>query len=258
MAATKSSSNSFVTNTSSRTPFAVVESYKNLRTNIISVLSKNGGKVLAITSPNAAEGKSTTALNIAITLSQLSKKVIIVDADTRHSTIHKKLKVENTIGCTDYLLGEKTLDEVTVKNSEYLDVITAGSRVKNSAELFSGRNFATFIGELEEKYDFVVFDTPPINLVSDTLVLAQQCDSVIMVVRANSTKYDAFEAAYESLNVLDIRLDGIIINGSGSEKSYGKSYYKYGKHYYRYSYYGSHDHDESEKKDEPTEEENNN
>jgi len=80
-----------------KTPFAIVESYKNLRTNLISILSKNDGKVLAISSPNAAEGKSTTALNIAITLSQLNKKVVILDTDARKPSIHKKAKIMQVI-----------------------------------------------------------------------------------------------------------------------------------------------------------------
>ena len=88
---------------SHRTPFVIVESYKNLRTNLISILAKSEGKTLAISSPNAAEGKSTTALNIAITLSQLNKKVVILDTDSRKPSIHKKAKLNNEKGCMDVL-----------------------------------------------------------------------------------------------------------------------------------------------------------
>lgn len=205
---------------SKRTPFAVVESYKNLRTNLVSVLAKNDGKILAVTSPNAAEGKSTTSLNIAITLSQLNKNVVIVDTDSRKPSIHKKIKISNNKGCMDYLLGTHSLEEITVNYNPYLDVITSGAKVKNPSELFSDIKFMELLEKLEERYDYIVLDTPPINLVSDVLIIAQKCDAVVMVVRANSTKYQAFETAYDSLKVLDIELDGVIINGSGGKNSY--------------------------------------
>ncbi len=225
--ALKNSSGEKVINAeSSRTPFAVVESYKNLRTNLISILAKTDGKILAVTSPNAAEGKSTTSLNIAITLSQLNKKVVILDTDSRKPSIHKKVKIANETGCMDYLLGNNSLDQITINYNPYLDIITSGSKVKNPAELFSSVKFKELLEELEEHYDFIVLDTPPINLVSDVLIIAQQCDAVVMVLRANTTKYEAFEAAYDSLKVLDIELDGIIINGSGGKGSY-RSYKSY-------------------------------
>ena len=101
-----------------------------------------------------------------------------------------------------------------------MDIITSGSKVKNPSELFSDVKFMELLDKLEEHYDYVILDTPPINLVSDALIIAQKCDAVVMVLRANSTKYEAFEAAYDSLKVLDVELDGVIINGSGGKPSY--------------------------------------
>lgn len=220
------SSEKVITAESNRTPFVVVESYKNLRTNLISILAKTEGKILAVTSPNAAEGKSTTSLNIAITLSQLNKKVVILDTDSRKPSIHKKVKLSNTKGCMDYLLGTYNLGQITTNYNSYLDIITSGSKVKNPAELFSDVKFMELLDELEENYDYIILDTPPINLVSDALIIAQKCDAVVMVLRANTTKYEAFEAAYDSLKVLDIELDGVIINGSGGRPAYYKNNYK--------------------------------
>lgn len=218
----KSSGEKVITAESNKTPFAVVEAYKNLRTNLISVLAKTNGKILTITSPNAAEGKSTTALNIAITLSQLNKKVVILDTDSRKPSIHKKIKTNNTKGCMDYLLGTHSLNQITAPYNPYLDVITAGTNVKNPSELFSDAKFDELLKVLDEHYDYIVLDTPPINLVSDALIIAQKSDAVIMVVRANTTKFEAFEAAYDSLKVLDIELDGVVINGSGGKQAYYK------------------------------------
>lgn len=214
-----------------KVPFAITESYKNIRTNIISVLSKIDGQVLAISSPNASEGKSTTSVNIAITLAQLNKKVLIIDADSRRPTVHKKMKVENTIGCMDILTGEAKLEDAVQHYNSSLDVITTGTKVKNPSELFSSEEFANLLLELKDVYDYIIIDTPPINPVSDALVIAQKCDATILIVRAGVTTYQEFGRANESLKVLDIKLHGVIINGSEIRPHY---YYKKQRKYYRY------------------------
>ena len=212
-------------------PFAIVESYKNIRTNVISLLNKSGGNVLAITSPNATEGKSTTAINLAITLSQLNKKVILLDTDSRRPTIHKRLKIDTETGCVDYLCGNKEIDDIIVHYNNYLDVIIAGSKVKNPSELFSGDRFESLLDELRENYDYVVIDTPPINPVSDSLVISQKCDALVMIVRSGVTTYDSFNKAYNALNVLDINISGVIINGTGGNGSYSSKYSNDSKYY---------------------------
>lgn len=218
-----------------KTPFAIVESYKNLRTNLISILSKSNSKILAISSPNAAEGKSTTALNIAITLSQLNKKVVVLDTDSRKPSIHKKAKIANEKGCMDILLETHTVKDVVVHYNNFLDIITSGAKVKNPSELFSSVAFDNLLAELEEKYDYIILDTPPINLVSDALIISQKSNALVMVLRAGVTKYEAFEAAYDSLKVLGIELDGVVINGSGGKVGY-YSRSKYGNYHYSSSY----------------------
>ncbi len=216
----------------SKTPFAIVESYKNLRTNLISVLAKSNSKILAVSSSNAAEGKSTTALNIAITLAQLNKKVVILDTDSRKPSLHKKAKIANDKGCMDILLETASIDDTIFHYNNFLDVIPSGIRTKNPSELFSSATFDSLLSELEERYDYVIIDTPPINLVSDTLIIAQKCSSLVMVIRAGDTRYESFEAAYESLKVLGIELEGVIINGSGGKGGY---YSKGRYNYYKYS-----------------------
>ncbi len=216
-----------------KVPFSIVESYKNIRTNVISVLTKTNSNVLAITSPNASEGKSTTSVNVAITLAQLNKKVVLLDADSRRPSVHKKMKIENMIGCMDVLSGEMKLEDVIVHYNDYLDVIPSGAKIKTPAELFSNDSFDNLLEQLKETYDYVIIDTPPINPVSDTLIIAQKCEAIIMVIRSGVTSFDAFERAYESLKVLDINLSGVIINGSdNTQKSLYKNRYNYG---YKYS-----------------------
>lgn len=223
-----------VSNLNTKTPFFIVESYKNIRTNILSLLNKNGGNVLAITSPNAGEGKSTTAINIAITLSQLNKKVVLLDADSRRPSINKRLKIDSEIGCVDYLCGNNKIDDIIVNYNNYLDVIISGTKAKNPTELFSSENYESLINQLKERYDYVVIDTPPINPVSDSLIISQKCDALVMVLRAGSTTFYSFNKAYEALKVLDIDISGVILNGSGSNPSYSYKYKNKNSLYYKY------------------------
>ncbi len=222
-----------------KVPFAVVEAYKTTRIHIVSTLEKINGKVIAISSPNAAEGKSTTAINIGIALSQLNKKVLIIDADSRRSTVHKKLKTENGLGCLDVISGTATVEEVTKSYNQNLKFITSGTQANNPSELFSTESFSEFLDSIKDSYDYIIIDTPPINLVSDALVISQKCDGLILIARANITSYEAFKRTIDSTKELNINVLGVIINGFESEKSYkyGK-YGRYGKYGYgRYGYY---------------------
>ena len=216
--------------------FSIVEAYKNIRTNIIALMTKKDAKVIAISSPNASEGKSTTALNIAITVSQLEKKVLIIDADAHRPSIHKKLKIENELGILNLIVDSSKFEEAIHSHNDYLDVITCGTNTSKPSELLNSEKFDELLKEFKDKYDYIIIDTPPINPVSDALVIAQKADAIVLVVRAASTTHDAFKRASKSLSVLDLKIDGVIINGSDPHpKGYYKSkysYYRYGKSYY--------------------------
>ena len=219
-----------------RITFAIVESYKNTRTNVINLMEKKNAKTLAISSPNAAEGKSTTALNVAITISQLEKRVLIIDCDVHKPTIHKKLKIENNVGILDVILEKATLEEAIHNHNNFLDVITCNTIPVKSTELLNTIKFDEILKQLSEEYDYIIIDTPPINPVSDALVIAQKVDAIVLVIRAASTTHDAYKKAVKALGVLGISVDGVIINGADPRpKGYYKSkysYYKSGKTYY--------------------------
>lgn len=216
-------------------PFSVVEAYKNIRVQLTTILDKTGGNVVAISSPNASEGKSTTAINIAITLSQLNKKVIIVDVDIRRGTVHQKLKMDNDIGCLDVLSGKTELEQVIKSYNPSLDVITCGQNKNNSLELFDSDGFDAMLQKLKTDYDYVILDTPPINLVSDALVIAKKCDGLLFVIRSSVTTYEAFRKALNSIERLNVNMLGVVLNAVDAHS--GK-YYKYGK-YGKYGYYNS-------------------
>ncbi len=222
----------FKKDSSTKTPFSVVEAYKHIRIHLVTALSNAEGNVVTISSPNAGEGKSTTAVNTAITLSQLNKKVLLVDADSRRSTIHKKLKIENELGLMDVITGTSQFEECVKNYSSYLDILTSGSNHNNPSELYSSQGFDDFINYVSERYDYVIIDTPPVNIVSDALVIAQKCTGLLMIIRANFTNSDSLKKAHNLIKALHINLLGTIINGVDPE---AKKYYKYGK-YAKYGY----------------------
>ncbi len=211
------------TATQNRVPFSVVEAYKSLRVHLVSLLENYNGKIVAISSPNASEGKTTTAINTAITLSQLNKKVIIIDTDSRRPSVHQKLKLANNIGCLDIILGKAKFEDAVKNYNPYLDVLTVGT-TSGQGELFSSLEFDKLLLELRDKYDYIIVDTPPVNLVSDSLVVSQKCDGLVLVVRAGVTAYDAFNETMNNIKRLNIKLFGTVMNGIQSDQSKYKKY----------------------------------
>lgn len=209
-----------------KVPFAVSEAYKSIRTNLISVLNKHNSKTLVISSPNASEGKSTTSINIAISLSQINKKILLVDADVHRPSIHAKLKMKNDDGIMSVLSGISVFDEAVQPYNSKLDVLTTGPIPQNATEIFSDPSFDSLLSEANEKYDYIILDTPPVNLLSDSLVIAQKCGGIAFVVRSGTTTHEALRRALSSAEHLDINILGVILNGSDYSKNrYQKKYY---------------------------------
>ena len=186
------------------------------------------GKVIAFTSPNVSEGKSTTAVNMAITLSQLNKKILLIDGDIRRATVHKKLKLENKKGLSNILARECQFEEAVNSYNPYLDVLTSGSVVINPSDLIGSTDFDKLVEKIREEYDYIIIDTPPVNIVSDALAISKKCDGVVLVARISYTTYAQLKTAKNALNALDINVLGTILNGAGGTKKKYGSYYKYG------------------------------
>ncbi len=216
-----------ILNSNNKAPFAVVEAYKNIRIRLVYTLEQMGGKVVAFSSPNAAEGKSTTAVNIAITLSQLNKKVILVDGDIRRATVHTKLKIENSKGLSNVLRRECSFEDAVVNYNSYLDVLTSGDATTNPSDLIGSSDFDALLEKLKAEYDYVIIDTPPIEIVSDALVIAQKCDGIVLIARVSTTTYNELRGACDTLKALNINVLGTIINAAGSTRKKIGSYYNY-------------------------------
>lgn len=208
-------------------PFAVVEAYKAIRTNLTFLLSENEAKVIAITSPGAGEGKSTTAVNMAIAFSQLGDKVLLIDADMRRSSIHKKLRKENRIGLSNILAGFNKYAECVISVNESLDVITAGQIPPNPSELLGGARFKQFIDDVSKEYSYVIIDTPPVDVVTDALVIAPNTAGLVLVVRDQYTPTDAITHAISAAEFAGINILGAIMNGANPKNSRRYSYRRY-------------------------------
>ena len=223
-------------NIAKRVPFAVVEAYKTIRTNLLFLLAQNKGKVIALSSSDAGEGKSTTSINLAVSFAQLNKKVLLIDADMRRSSVHKKLKLDNTNGLSNAIAGFVPYEEAIHKYTDYLDIMTAGPIPPNPSELLSYTSFDELLTNLKEKYDYIFIDTPPVNIVSDALILAPKTDGLILLVRNGFTPHDELEHALASAKMANINVLGAIMNGSNPDESrYFKYKYKYRYRYGRYS-----------------------
>jgi len=243
------------------TPFNIVESYKAMRTNIVFSLSTTDKKSFLVSSSNPGEGKSTTSVNIAIALAQADHKVLLIDADMRKPVQHKVFSKKNHAGLSSVIAGQKKATECIHKDViPNLDLLSSGPKPPNPSELLASDKCAAMIAEFQDKYDYVVIDTPPVNVVSDAMGLSKSVAGMILVSRYGVTTFDAAEDAMQKLELADMHLLGFVLNGISAKeagaysnykykyRSYGKKYgYGYGK--YGYSSYGYGYGEEPEEKD---------
>lgn len=218
-----------------KVPFAVTEAYKCVRTNIVSMLERENKKTVVITSPNASEGKSTTSINTAISISQLNLRVLLIDADAHRPSVHRKLRLDNGVGLAELINGTAKTEEAIKHYNASLDVITSGALPQNATEMFSMPAFDDLLEAFKNEYDCVILDAPPANLLSDALVIGQKTDGMILVIRAGATTHENLRRTLSSAETLNINIMGVILNGSaaGSKNYYKKCYSSYnGKYSY--------------------------
>jgi len=225
-----------------KSDFFMREAYKTLRTNVnFSLADAEGCKVLLMTSSFQGEGKSITALNLAISLVEDGNRVLLVDCDLRRPKLGRLVQIARQNGLSDLLINPELLKETVCAYREGLDIILAGRIPPNPSELLGSQAMANLILSMRKKYDYIILDTPPVNMVTDSAVLAGRSDGVLFVVRANQSERGAVIHAVEQLDYVKAKVLGFILNGVSTEgASYGKYRYKrYGHYGYgRYKAYG--------------------
>lgn len=230
-------------------PFTISEAYKAARTNIMfSLKDSKQSKSIIVTSANPGEGKSTTCVNFAISFAQMGAKVILLDMDMRKPRVHKYFGIRNRKGVSNILGGFSTIDSCVVHDDETgIDIITAGHIPPNPAELIASSETDIMLEKLTKEYDYVFIDTPPANVVTDTLLLSKKVTGVVMVARYKITNKDAFDRCVKTFEHAGVKMIGVVLNsvernayeGRYTYKSYGRYGYKrYGYGKYGYSKYG--------------------
>lgn len=213
------------------TPFSVKESYKMMRTNIIFSVagkSESGCKLIALTSANAGEGKTTTTVNLAIAFAQTGSRVLAVDCDMRKSRLHRYLQAKREPGLSTLISKQVSIDEAITKNVRPgLDVLTAGEIPPNPAELLSSDRMKEIIDELSQHYDYIFFDTPPVTVVTDAVALSQFLDGIIVVVRQNYTNHENIASVVKTLNIAKAKILGFIVNDASRRFKYNNGYYSF-------------------------------
>ncbi|MBN1871777.1 MAG: CpsD/CapB family tyrosine-protein kinase [Candidatus Omnitrophica bacterium] len=180
----------------------VGEQYKILRTNIQTLKQTKGFKTFAITSSVNGEGKTVTAINLAISMAHdlNTRSVLLIDADMRKSKVAKYLGLESSPGLSDVLKGGVGVDSTFVSpNIENLTIIPSGKMPKNPAELLGSRNMENLLRELKNRFDYIFIDTPPVMSLTDASILGPMTDGVIMIIQAGRTQRDIVKSAKSRL-----------------------------------------------------------
>ena len=208
-----------------KSPF--IESFRTLRTNLQFITKTNSISIL-ITSAIAGEGKTTTVSNLAVILNKARYKTIVINLDLRKPTLHKFFSVDNSIGMSTYLNGQNNISEI-ISPTEFgeLDIIPSGPIPENPSELILSPLLPKLIKELKNKYEYVIIDTAPIGLVSDTKMIMQYSDLNLILIRANYSKSNFLPIIDEMMEKYNFKNIGLILNASkdiGGEYGYGYSY----------------------------------
>jgi len=210
---------------------APAEEFRTLRTRLNHMQTIQPLHTLIVTSASPAEGKSFTAMNLALTQAQLAdKRVLLADFDFRRPTVDKTFQIPCTPGITDYLLGKASLSQIMHKVAgTNLYLFTAGEAVPNPLELLNYKECKALITELRNHFDWVILDSPPLLFAADGNLLSTMCDGTILVVRIGTTTYDSVTRAMQSLcenNVL-----GVVVNGARRGELYSKYSYYHDNYY---------------------------
>lgn len=214
-------------------PFS--ENYRTIRTSILLSIPKHPPKIISISSALPAEGKTATTINLAISFSQLGKKVLIIDGDMRRPRVHKIFKIKNTAGLSSYLVGNANITDVLHKVSiKNLYVVPSGPLPPNPSELIDSEVMVTTLKRFIGRVDFIFIDTPPLIGIVDPILLGKHSDGMIIVTWAGKTHRNAVEKAVDELARFKVRTLGVILNKASAKRTgYG---YNYSYYNYKYKY----------------------
>ena len=188
----------------------ISEVFRLLRTNIQYINKDEKSTAIMLTSTTPANGKTFVTANLAITLAQANKRVILVDSDIRKPRLHKVFELENTMGLSDYLRNSSDGLYIRKTNIENLSIVTAGTMVNNPSELIGQEKFKKTIEALKEKYDYVIIDSSPILMVTDSILVSRVVDATILIAIYNKTRIDDLKSAVRRINYVGGNVAGVV------------------------------------------------
>lgn len=222
--------------------FAAKEAFKRLRTNLVMSFPQEDTSchLIGVTSAQPSDGKSTIAINLAYTLSELGKKTLLIDADMRRSSIHEKAGVEKSPGLSNLMGSVNSISSAmrTYQSSNShtsFNIIPGGDPVQNPSELLNSKRMTTLLQTLSTTYDYIVIDLPPIGAVADAVSIAREIDGMLVVIRENTCPRSLLADCMQQLNYAGANVLGFVVNGalegSGKKYQYDKKYGYYNNYY---------------------------
>ncbi|MFP6663194.1 MAG: polysaccharide biosynthesis tyrosine autokinase [Deltaproteobacteria bacterium] len=216
------------------TDSVVAEAYRTLRTALLFSTPEQAPQTMLFTSALESEGKTTTSLNTAIVFARLGARVLIIDADMRRASCHRRFGVANDYGLSEVLTGQRDFDEVVVKTSvEGVFMLTAGSLPPNPTELLASDTMRELFATCAEHFDYVIVDSPPVMAVNDAVVMGNMVDGVVLVVRAHHTPRQILQRAEARLLQARSHVLGVLLNRVDASTDHYATYYG-GKYYSAY------------------------
>ena len=233
-------------------PFAIREAYNSIRAKLLFTGRGEKCPVFVLTSAMMHDGKTTNAVNLAISIANTTKKVLLIDGDMRKPTVHRYFGLENKNGLSEILAGLTNEGKIRKTEVENLHVLTSGQIPPNPAELFGSKQMDNLLTYVKEFFDYVIIDTPPVNLVSDAAILAEKITGYVFVVQSGKNHYYEISYALDTIQQMNGNVVGIILNDASGKAGahyggYRSAYYTKGYYYRRgygrsyYSYYSSYE-----------------
>jgi capsular exopolysaccharide synthesis family protein len=212
---------------------SAAECLRVVRTNVLFCSAAHPLNRILVTSSKPLEGKTMTVVNLGVTMAQSGQRTLLIDTDMRRPRLHKILGVSNEHGLSRLILGEDDLD-LAIKSTELpkLSILSCGPIPPNPAELLQTDRFVSLIRLLGERYDRLIFDSPPVLAVTDAAILSRLLDGVILVARAGRVHRDALIRARHHLHAVDAHVAGVVLNAVDLASPHYGEYYGYANKYY--------------------------
>lgn len=205
------------------------EAYRTLRTNLQFSTVDHELQTILVTSSNAAEGKSTTICNLAVSFAQIGKKVLIIDGDLRRPRLHTYLGLSNTVGISNVLTQNLPVQEAMKETVLDISVLTCGPIPPNPAELLNSNRLKELLNQLKQHFDIILIDTPPVGVVTDAAILSTLVDGTLMVIASHQTESDQAVRAMKLLQTVGAKVLGTVLTKVPADRKgyYGYQYYEY-------------------------------